>query len=208
MKKCLIYSAVMSLVVVLISVIAFTSAPRYNFVEESAVKDSKVITVTDSKASAYGDELLKSRFLNMLNRNYVYDDAYYTVEDIVNDSVIALLDMRDDADDSFINQAIVSGFIYDMYGIEADYSEINADFPKKEGYVYILPRGYELYSHEIVSIVENEDGTYTVKTNLVISSHGGTVSADVCETLFVKNENSQFGYNIVYSNIGASASAA
>jgi hypothetical protein len=95
-----------------------------------------------------------------------------------------------------------------MYGIEdIDYSLINADFSKKEGYVYILPRGYELYSHKVESVTLNEDGSYTVKTNVSISTHDGLKINEVCETLFVKNDASSFGFNIVYSNIGAPASA-
>jgi len=207
MKKSLIISLTMMLVVAVFSVVAFASVPDTVVVTESASKDNKVITVTDNNNSAAYAKAMETRFLNMLNRNFVYDESFDTVESIVNDSVIALLDMRDSEDDSYIDQAIVSGFVYDMYGIEADYSTINTEFKQKTGYVYILPRGYELYTHTITSVTENEDGTYTVKTNVEISSHDGSVYSDVCETLFVKNDSSQFGYNIVYSNIGAPAAS-
>jgi len=93
--------------------------------------------------------------------------------------MVALLDMRDSEDDSYISQDIVSDFVYDMYGVEVDYSEINTQFPQKDDYVFILPRGYELYEHTILSVVANEDGTYTVKTNIKISSHDSTVYNDV-----------------------------
>lgn len=206
MKKGIVLSIALSVAVVLFSLVAFASAPESEVSIVPETKNVKVITVNDSNASADFDKITETRFLNMLNRNFVYNDAYNRVEDIVNDSVIALLDMRE-SDDSFINQSVVSGFVYDMYGIDVDYSSVNADFPKKDGYLYIIPRGYEIYSHSIISVKENEDGTFTVKTNVKISSHDGTVINDVCETLFVKNEASQFGFNIVYSNIGAPASA-
>jgi len=73
--------------------------------------------------------ILQTRFLNMLNHNYVYDDAIYSYEDMVNDSVIALLDMREDENSSYISQDIVNDYLYDMYGVTIDdFSEINKDF--------------------------------------------------------------------------------
>ena len=140
----------------------------------------------------------------MLNHNFVYDDAFHTVEDVVNNSVVALLDMRENEDDSFILETLVENFVYNMYGIEIeDFSLINKGMPQKQGYVFIIPRGYEIYSHEIVDVLQNEDGSYTVKSNVSIATHDGQDFTEVCETLFVKNENSQFGFNIVYSNISA-----
>jgi len=208
MKKIMLLTVSLAVIGVLLSLVAFASVPEISVVFESDVADNAVVTVVDSDSNnAESNKVLESRFLNMLNRNFVYDDSYYSVEDIVNDSMVALLDMRDSEDDSYISQDIVSDFVYDMYGVEVDYSEINTQFPQKDDYVFILPRGYELYEHTILSVVANEDGTYTVKTNIKISSHDSTVYNDVCETLFVANEASQFGFNIVHSNIGAVAAA-
>lgn len=207
MKKGIIFSLSLAIVVAVFSIMAFASTPKTVASNETVKGDSKVITVTDSADSEITDKATEARFLNMLNRNFVYDNSFDTVEDIVNDSVVALLDMRDSEDDSFIDQAIVSGFVYDMYGVDVDYSLINTEFKQKQGYLYIIPRGYEIYKHSITAVTENEDGTFTVKSNVEIASHGGTVAYDVCETLFVKNEASQFGFNIVYSNIGAPARA-
>jgi len=138
----------------------------------------------------------------MLNHNYVYDDAIYSYEDMVNDSVIALLDMREDENSSYISQDIVNDYLYDMYGVTIDdFSEINKDFPNKEGYVFILPRGFSEYHHEAVNISENEDGTFTFVTRVTINNHDSESQELTCETLFVKNEASVFGYNIVYSKL-------
>ncbi len=208
MKKFMLLSISFVVIGVVLFLAAFAPASEITVAPETAVSDSAVVTVVDTRsANVENNKILESRFLNMLNRNFVYNDSYFTVEDVVNDSMIALLDMRDSEDDAYISQEIVSDFVYDMYGIEVDYSEINSQFPKKEGYVFLLPRGYELYEHTVLNITENEDGTYTVKTNVKISCHDGTVYNDVCETLFVPNEASQFGYNIVHSNIGAVATA-
>lgn len=153
-------------------------------------------------------EVLKSRFLNMLNHNFVYDDNIEDVESIVNCSMPALLDMCESLDDSFISQDIVSAYIYDMYGVGIDdYSEINVNFPQKQGYVYIIPRGFTVYSHEMVSVVLNEDGSYTVKTKVYADAHDSEAENLECTTLFVENENSTFGFNIIRSDISSLSAA-
>lgn len=162
----------------------------------------KVITVADNGFNV--NEVYKTRFLNMLNHNFVYDEAFYSVEDIINDSMPALIKFRENEDDSFIAEYFVSDYIFNMFGIDfIDYSEVNADFEQIEGFVYIVPKGFATYEHEITSISENEDGSFTVLSNVKISSHDSGVYYDVCETLFVPNELSQFGFSIIHSNIGA-----
>lgn len=204
MKKSLLLAVSLSVIACVFSLVVFASVPKYSEVEVVPAQ-SGVITVVDSvNDTATSDKVLEARFLNMLNRNFVYDGAFDTVEGVVNSSIIALLDKRDSEDDSFISQEIVSDFVYDMYGIEdIDYSAVNTQFAQKDGFVYIIPRGFELYNHKIVSITNNEDGSYTVKTNVTISTHDGLQIVDVCESLFVKNEASNFGYSIIYSNIGS-----
>lgn len=153
-------------------------------------------------------KVIEARFLNMLNHSFVYDSCFDTVGDIVNCSVAALLDHRTE-DEDFIPESIIADYVYNMFGVEIeDFSAINADFPKYEGYVYVLPRGYSVYSHEMVSCVMNEDGSFSVTTNVKISTHDNGEYIDTCTTLFVANPESQFGYNIVYSNIGGVSSAA
>ncbi|MBE6750397.1 MAG: hypothetical protein E7560_04465 [Ruminococcaceae bacterium] len=196
MKK-RILAVVSLLLVVLIVSVAFVTDSQNNMVSAQNVNSA-----TEESGPEF-DEILKARFLNMLNHNFVYDDDIASYESVVNSSVIALLNFRDGEDDSFIAQHIVDGYVFDMFGIEdIDYSAINADFPQKPGFVYIKPCGFATFSHEILSITENEDGSYTVKTTVTIDSHDSDVYTDVCETLFVRNEKSSFGFNIVHSNIG------
>lgn len=201
MKKSVILSVAIVLASALISMIVFAATPQISpIAEKESLNENSVITVAD-KEKPQETEILKARFLNMLNHNFVYDDAFDSVEDIVNDSVIALLDMRENGADSFIPETVVKNYVYNMYGIEIeDFSLINKEMPKKEGYVFIIPRGYEIYSHSITDIILNEDGSYTVKSNVTIATHDSQEFTEACETLFVKNENSQFGFNMIYSN--------
>lgn len=198
-----------TLAVITVAVALFAAFPSKNTVPEQIFDERRhIVTVADRNASPDSSRVLESRFLNMLNHNFVYDESFYTVEDIVNDSVIALLDMKEDEDSSFISEAIVKDYIFNMYGIEIDdFSEINPDFPKKEGYVFILHRGYSEFDHKMLSVNENEDGSYTVKTKVSVSSHDGIAITETCETLFVPNSDSSFGFVIIRSDIGAEATA-
>ncbi len=163
--------------------------------------DSQVITVAEDKENTPDTlKVLETRFLNMLNHNFVYDSDFRSIEDMVNASMPALLEFREE-ESSFIKEEYVSDYIYNMYGIEIeDYSSLNEDFPKREGYVYILPRGYEKYNHKAVLLSRNEDGSYTMKTRVTADTHDGQEIIGICETLFVENSQSQFGFSIIYSN--------
>lgn len=154
--------------------------------------------VSDEKADM--EKVLEARFLNMLNHSFAYDEELASVEDLVNCAVTALC-VTGGTDDSFIEESRVEDYLYNMYGVEVEnLSSVNENFPKKDGYVYIIPRGYTVYKHTIDSVRLNEDGSYTVTTNVTIDSHDGDEEGKAV-TLFVKNSDSQFGYNIISSDI-------
>lgn len=189
MKKKFIISLCITLVISCLSVVII---PKNQVV---SAQEAKTVSFDESK-------ILETRFLNMLNHNFVYNDAFFTVEDIVNCSMPALLELRDTEDDSFIAQNYVSDYVYDMYGIEdIDYAVINTQFEQKTDFVYIIPRGFTVFKHTILSVTENEDGSFTVKTKVIADAHDSEEITDICTSLIVPNENSRFGYNIISSVI-------
>ncbi len=191
MKRKIIHSVSLLLIAL---TLAFNLLPQKQTVSAQNPQQQN-ITVDKAK-------VLEARFLNMLNHSFVYNDAIFFEEDIVNNSILALLNLRDSEDDAYIKQDYVSNYIFNMYGVEnIDYSLINKDFDQKEGFVYIIPRGYSVFKHKIISVSENEDGSYTVKTKVTISAHDSDEITEECTTLFVKNESSKFGYNIISSVI-------
>ncbi len=154
--------------------------------------------LSDEKADM--EKVLEARFLNMLNHSFAYDEELASVEDLVNCAVTALC-VTGGTDDSFIEESKVEDYLYNMYGVEVEnLPSVNENFPKKDGYIYIVPRGYTVYKHTIASVRLNEDGSYTVTTNVAIDSHDGDEQGTAV-TLFVKNSDSQFGYNIISSDI-------
>lgn len=155
-------------------------------------------SITDNDVS-FANE---NRFLNMLNHNFVYNDDFDNADTIVNNSILAILNLRDSEDEDYINENYVRGFVKDMYGIEiVDMSNLNSEFPQKDGCVYIIPRGYTTYTHTIVSVNQNDDGTYTVVSDTSVKNHDSEKQSQKAVSLFVKNNESAFGYNLIYSNI-------
>ena len=177
-------------------------------VKPSAVSNTSngIITeVSDKSDLPDSSKVRQARFLNMLNHNFVYNEAFNSVEDIVNASVPALLNMRDPVNESYIAESFVKDYVYNMYGVEIeDFSNINSDFAHLDGYVYIIPRGFSVFSHKIDSVSLNEDGSFTVVTSVSIDSHDGDSTSRKAVSLFVKNDHSQFGYNIISSEISDS----
>lgn len=147
------------------------------------------------------DPVLAARFLNMLNHNFVYDADFESVDAMVNDSVLALLDRREDGTD-FIAVGYVADYMKAMYGIEiADADALNAGFPHRDGYIYVIPRGFADYRHEFVSATENEDGSFTVYTDVTVDCHDGEPETYQAVSLFVPNADSVFGYHLITCDI-------
>lgn len=143
--------------------------------------------------------VLRTRFLNMLNHNFAYGEDLNTVEDIVNNAALALLEQKEG---DYIAVGNIATFVKDMYGVDFDESVvINEEFPQKAGYVYVIPRGYSVYSHDFVSATLNGDGTYTIETKVTVSYHDCEDMSFDCVTLFAPNASSAFGYNIISSVI-------
>ncbi len=176
-------------VVLLISFTSLTVKPAAN-----ATEKKPAVTVSEEK-------VLGVRFLNMLNHNFVYNGAFESVYEMTACSEVALLDK---AEDGYIKQSLIAGYLYNMYGVEnADFAAVTKDFPQRKNYVYVIPRGFSVYKHSAPVITENEDGSYTVVTDVEISSHDSDAETAKATTLFVKNENSAFGFNIISSDISA-----
>lgn len=160
------------------------------------IVESVTLNLSDSQSK---QKVLESRFLNMLNHNFVYGEDFLDLESIVNLSSVALIDKADE-NREFIDEQLLVSYVFDMYGIKiVDLSEYKANYPEKEGFVYIIPQGFTSYTHTSAEIIENEDGSYTVTTSVLVKGHDGEDVPLTAKTLFVKNTQSAFGFNIIYS---------
>ena len=159
---------------------------------------------TGAKAAPAKNVATAARFLNMLNHNFVYNFDFEDADIVAENSVLALLDQKE-GDSDYISEAVLKGFINDMYGIELESINDNAA-EHKEGLVFITPRGYTSYSHEITDVAENEDGSFTVYSSVTVTPHDNDEYVTSAETLFVKSETSAFGYNIIRSDLAIEGS--
>lgn len=186
MKK--LISAVLICSVMILSLCSFAPVKSVEVKEEK----TEVVAVDTNK-------VLEKRFLNMLNHSFVYNDDFYNDEALLNASALALLNL---ANDGFIDEVYLKDYVFNMYGkIYDDFDGINEDMPKKDGGFYVIPRGYDLYEHSNAVITANEDGSYTVVTDVIIDYHFGERVEAVGTTFFLPNDESQFGFNILYSDL-------
>lgn len=141
----------------------------------------------------------ESALLDILNSNFVYGSDFDNVDNIVDCSANNFKSSV--GEDGYIPDKLITEFIYDMYGIEiVDLSKLHPEHLAKEGYVYTVA-GCTLYKHKNIKLTANEDGTITAITDIAVTSLSGDTENLSAKTLFVKNENSKYGYNIVYSEI-------
>lgn len=138
-----------------------------------------------------------ARFENMLNHNRLYDSDFSDINTVVDNSILSLLEKRED---EFIKRDLVEAFVYNMYDLDIAEYKANPDAPEKSGYIFIMPKGYDEISHEIISVTQN--GTlYCVISEMTVKTHEGEEMKETCETVLLENEKSAFGYNIISSNI-------
>ena len=159
----------------------------------------KSVEVKGEAVTVDMNKVLEKRFLNMLNHSFVYGEDFYDDEALLNSSALALLDL---ADNGFVAENYLKDYVFNMYGkIYNDFDGINDDMPKQDGGFYVIPRGYDLYEHTIDSVIANEDGSYTVITNVIIDYHFGEKVEAVGTTFFLPSEESEFGFIILYSDL-------
>ena len=148
-------------------------------------------------------KVAEAKILNLLNLNNVYNDDFTDNEALVNAAAVNLRSYA--TANGFIENGIVTSYIKDIYDIDVEITEsINANMPKKQGYVYLIPRGYTAYSHEIISITESDE-CITVVSIVSIDAHDSNEVIGTATTVLVKNANASFGYNILNSEIDYNA---
>ena len=157
------------------------------------------VTNVVNEASPDPQLVLEARLENLLNINYIYGDDILDNEKLLNKAAVSLKSLADD--NGFIEQTAVTSFIKDLYDIDLVITDdMNSDMPKKEGYVYLIPRGYTKYEHTITGI-SVEDGVIRVTSAVKVNYHDSEATEATATTIFVENQNSRFGYNIVSSEI-------
>lgn len=189
-------------ILVFLSLIACLSV---NIIATSSAADAGTVPATEI-AAPNTEKVTAARLENILNLNNVFNDDFTDNETLVNKSAIALRAYADD--DGFIKNDVVVSYIKNMYDVDMVITEdINKNMPKKAGCVYLIPRGYSVYTHKILSVTD--EGEYIKVISAVSAkSHDNSESIGTAVTFFKKNEASAFGYNIINCTVDFTADAA
>lgn len=185
--------SVLIAIAVLCTVVIFSSQikPENNAVK--AQKAPKTVCAEIDETDAV--------LLSMLNHNFVYGSDFDSADIIVNRSLNALSVLKDASGD-YVKEAYVTKFVNDMYGVEiVDISGYNAAYPEKQGYVFTDNSESRSYIHGNIKTITNEDGTITAETDVKIMEADGNAKLYKASSLFAPNKASEFGYNIIYSEI-------
>lgn len=164
----------------------------------AAQAEGETVVVSSPDAA----RILETRFLNMLNHNFAYNGSFSSTEALIGDASLALLSVAEGEEDVYIAEAYIRDYVNDMYGVRIeDFSAYSPSAYQKPGYVYVVPRGYSVYRHESPRVTEHEDGSYTVVTDVTVTTHEGEEIRATAVTLFAKAEGSRFGFHILYSDL-------
>lgn len=158
------------------------------------VFSSNTVAVTTPETKTDAVDPLSARLTHMLALNYNFDKDFKDDALIVEHALISLRDKADD--DGFVKTDLVSKFISHMYGYEVDLTSANTDgMPKKDGYIWIVPKGFTSYSYTITGIEEYEGGL-TATARVLSLAHDGEKEIFYITVDFIENNESCFGYNI------------
>ncbi|MCQ2455690.1 MAG: hypothetical protein MJ090_06110 [Clostridia bacterium] len=180
-KRFLIFTAVLCMAVICSSF----------FFSGNAQKSVEKETVSVSSAEA--------NLLSMLNHNFVYGSDFDDADVMVSRSVNALR-AYGNAEEG-IDRNLIADFVFNMYGEDiVDISSLDCGTPKGDLSVYYMSSGDTKYRHSNIKLTENEDGTITAVTD-VLAENGINNESYTATSLFVPNDNSAFGFNIIYSEL-------
>ncbi|MEE0945767.1 MAG: hypothetical protein U0M42_02920 [Acutalibacteraceae bacterium] len=152
-------------------------------------------------SAAQPDEFLvmTNRFENILNNNYAYGSDFDEISLLVSAAELSLLEK---AEDGKLPNSELIAFVSEVYGIDPSvYADEGKEALNKDGETEILPRGYSLYKHSITNFHTNEDGTFTVYSDVEIENHDGDTEIKEAVSRFVKSPDSRFGYYLISSEL-------
>lgn len=145
------------------------------------------------------EKVASARFQNMLNNNTVFGEDFNSVDKIISSSFPALSSKIADGE---ISSEAVASFVKNMYGVDIfAVADEGKEVISPMTNIKVTACGYTKYSHEIKSVKENEDGTYTVFSEVSEEFHDSSIRFCECISTFAKNENSSFGFVLISSEL-------
>jgi|GEM_PF-4000646 hypothetical protein len=148
----------------------------------------------EAENNAYEAE--KAVFTEMLDKNYIFNEAFTSDADLIEGAMLSLLPT---AEDGRLKKDDIAAFMLDFYGIVMNEKAYPVEYVKDD-YFYYIPKGYNRPYHEIVSI-ERDGDTYFVISNMKLDTHDNGVEPYTVKTAFIANSSSSYGFNLINCEI-------
>ncbi|MBQ7288837.1 MAG: hypothetical protein IJW78_03800 [Clostridia bacterium] len=135
----------------------------------------------------------------LLNMNYCYGTSF-SDSDIATGTLLSLLDLAEEDADGRLFLPVEQADLFSgaLYGKTVDYAQNGLQV--EDGRIEIPAMGYSLYNHTLISTEEDGDRVKVV-SKVVCEGHEGESFDALCNSIFVKNADSAFGYHLVSSEI-------
>ena len=157
-------------------------------------KAEKQVSTVNAVSSI--DGAVVARFETMLNNNFVYNQDFDSDKAIIENSILSLVNHIEDGQ---IDMALTLNFIANMYGRQVDPSAATYEFlPADEGKFAVIPKGFSVHRHNNLT-VEEIDGGYSVTSEMTVDAHDTDGAKILVKSIFVPNDGSLFGYNLIKS---------
>lgn len=163
----------------------------------NAVAETKALKqVSTANVVSSIDGAVVARFETMLNNNFVYNQDFDSDKAIIENSILSLVNHIEDGQ---IDMALTLNFIANMYGRQVDPSAATYEFlPADEGKIAVIPKGFSVHRHNNLT-VEEIDGGYSVTSEMTVDAHDTDGAKILVKSIFVPNDGSLFGYNLIKS---------
>ncbi len=172
------------------------TAPVNEIAEAQSVETYEATVEVEGEEPLTEDDF-GARFVNMLNINYCYGDSFNDMQKMVDASAVTLRDYSADVlgFGLCVNDILVEGFAQSFYGVSVELDGRARNVSPK-GYVLVPEVEVATQYHELVSFTET-DGVFEVVTSLTFYYGGDDVETCVSVSRFVRNTESEFGFNLL-----------
>ena len=167
-------------------------APTFTEVNEQIAVAAKALP---EELSA---EQVEAKLLGMLNLNHCFNSALNDEYKLAKCAAVSLIDYAQDkvGYGLCVSAYLIECFVESFYGVKIP-AEQMLDEDAPSGYISLMGTEAETICHKTVTLTETEEG-YEMLTCLYSYSGGEEYETCLVKSRFVKNPESEFGFNLVY----------
>ncbi len=163
-----------------------------------AEADEPIAVAAGESHEELSAEQLEARLLGMLNFNHCFNSSLNDEHKLAKCAAVSLIDYAQDkvGYGLCVSAYLIEGFVESFYGVKIP-AEQMLDESAPKGYISLMGTEAETLYHKTVTLTETEEG-YEMLTCLYSYSGGEEYETCLVKSRFVKNPESEFGFNLVY----------